>query len=57
MANDRDYDWEADAYGCWKLAIHEQRMRGIREGRFEPRPDNAAEVEAAKQAKGDGDAG
>lgn len=42
------YDAAANAYGCWKLAIREIRLRGIREGKYQPRPDNPEEVEAAK---------
>lgn len=48
MIDRETYDADANAYGCWKLAIREIRLRGIREGKYQPRPDNPEEVEAAK---------
>ena len=42
------YDPDGNAYACWKLAIRGQRLQGIRDGRFAPRPDDPEEVEAAK---------
>lgn len=42
------YDAAANAYGCWKQAIREIRLRGIREGKYQPRPDDPEEIQAAQ---------
>ena len=34
-----DYDWRADAYGSWQLAIAELRQRGLREGKYTPKDE------------------
>jgi len=44
------YDAEANAYGCWKLAIRSMRLDEIRAGRATPRTDDAEEMEAAREA-------
>ena len=30
------YDWSADAYQSWLLAIREKRLQGVRDGRYTP---------------------
>lgn len=48
MIDREPYDADVNAYGCWKLAIREIRLRGIREGTYQPRPDDPEEMDAAK---------
>ena len=51
ITNDNDdYNAEANAYGCWKLAIRELRLDEIRAGRATPRIDDAEEMEVAREA-------
>lgn len=50
-AKDNDgYDAEANAYGCWKLAIRAMRLDEIRAGRATPRTDDLEEMEVAREA-------
>jgi len=44
------YNAEANAYGCWKLAIRLMRLDEIRAGRATPRMDDPEEMEAAREA-------
>lgn len=51
LANDNDdYDANANAFGCYALAIRECRLNGIREGRIAPDPKDPEEVETARNA-------
>lgn len=36
------YDWRADAYRSWELAIAVKRERGVREGRYAPQSPQEA---------------
>lgn len=45
-----DYNAEANAYECWKLAIRAMRLDEIRAGRATPRADDPEEMEVARQA-------
>jgi len=45
-----DYNAEANAYGCWKLAIRSMRLDEIRAGRATPRVDDVEEMEVAREA-------
>jgi len=45
-----DYNAEANAYECWKLAIRSMRLDEIRAGRATPRTDDLEEMEVAREA-------
>lgn len=47
------YDPARNAFVCYALAIRALRLKGIREGRFAPRPHDAEEMAAASQIRGD----
>jgi len=47
------YDAARNAFGCYAVAIRALRLKGIREGRFAPRPHDADEMTAARHIRGD----
>lgn len=51
ITNDNDgYDADANAYGCWKLAIRSMRLDAIKSGKAMPRVDDPEEMEVAREA-------
>ena len=43
-----DYNAGKNSADCYELAITYLRLKGIKEGKFEPRPDCPAEMAAAR---------